>query len=222
MNAQDEDPSNDMDNFTSSTYSGMEQRQHRTALHYAAEAGEAGLCAQLVAARANLGLFDRNKMSALELGLEAGSSLVVDLLLRSAADPNRGNMRWGLQQTCLHRAADLGNAEISKLILKHGGKVNLAGKQGMSPLHLAARRKHVDVVEVLLNSGADVTLLDKSGRTAGYYAKANGNPELAAALIEDCDLDDQAASLEKARQGETRLKRQREDCEEMINGYRSS
>merc|ERR1712190_546429 len=85
VNAQNEDPDNDLDNFTSTTYSGMEQRQHRSALHYAAEAGELGLCATLLAARAIVDLEDRFKMTPLDLALEEGSQLVADVLLRCAA-----------------------------------------------------------------------------------------------------------------------------------------
>merc|ERR1712039_905250 len=96
-NAQNEDPENDIENFTSTTYAGMEQREHRSALHYAAEGGEAGICAQLIAARATVDLEDRFKMTPLDLALEGGRELAVNLLLRNAADPNRGNMRRGLQ-----------------------------------------------------------------------------------------------------------------------------
>jgi len=200
VNAQNEDPDNDLENFTSTTYSGLEQREHRSPLHYAAEGGEAGLCAQLIAARATVNLQDRFKMTPLDLALEGESKLVVQLLLRNAADPNRGNMRRGLQQTSLHQASDVGNVEFVELLIQHGAKVNLAGKQGMTPLHLAARKKHFDVVKVLLNSGADVGLLDKSRKTPGQYAVTNRSKDLGKALAvgDDIQLCDRIAMLESA------------------------
>merc|ERR1711972_671027 len=112
VNAQNEDPDNDVDNYTSTTYSGMEQREHRSALHYAAESGEAGLCAVLIKANANVNLEDRFKMTPLDAALDEGSTMVVEVLLRSSADPNRGNMRRGLQQMAVHEVADCGKAKL--------------------------------------------------------------------------------------------------------------
>merc|ERR1712232_225571 len=96
VNAQNEDPENDLDNFTSTTYKDLEQRAHRSALHYAAESGEAGIVALLVQARASINMQDRFKMTPLDAAIEGGSKLVVDLLLRKAADPNQGNMHRGM------------------------------------------------------------------------------------------------------------------------------
>merc|ERR1719207_334004 len=112
------------------THSGLEHGQHRSALHYAAKSGEVGLCAALIAARAIIDIEDRFKMTPLDLALDEGSQLVVDALLRSKADPNRGNMRRGLKETAMHQMSDLGNAKFMKLLLEHGGKVNAVGKEG--------------------------------------------------------------------------------------------
>lgn len=219
VNVQDEDPDNDLDNFTSTTYSGLEQRQHRSPLHYAAEAGEAGICGQLIAGGANIGLEDRFKMTPLDLALESGSKLVLQLLLRNAADPNRGNMRRGLQQTCLHEMSDVGNSDFVNLLVQYGGKVNSSGKQGMTPLHLAARKKHFEVVEALLKAGADPTLLDKAGHAPGHYAKANKNTELSEALAEDLKLEDRIAILDKVKLERELVQRKQDEVQALINGY---
>jgi len=200
VNAQNEDPDNDLDNFTSTTYKGLEQRQHRSALHYAAEAGEIELCGTLIAARAIVDLEDRFKMTPLDLALEAGSQLVSDVLLRSAADPNRGNMSRGLQQTTLHQMSNSGNAELLGLLLKHKANVNAFGKQGMTPLHLAARKKHIEVVKMLLEARADVCSLDENGRTPRQYALSNQDSALGEALTLDNKLQvfDRIALLDSA------------------------
>merc|ERR1712232_882192 len=179
------------------------------------------MCGQLIAARAKVDLEDRFKMTPLDLALEAGSELVVDLLLRSAADPNRGNLCRGLQQTSLHQASDRGNEEFIKLLLKHRGNANLAGKQGMTPLHLAARKKHIEAVQVLLNSGAEVSLLDKSGFTPGHYAVSNGSSDLADALsmADDVQLCDRIAILEKAKTELSRKQAERRAILETINAF---
>jgi len=128
----------------------------------------------------------------------------VDILLRSTADPNRGNMRRGLKQTAMHQMSDLGNAKLMKLLLKHGGKVNAVGKQGMTPLHLATHKTHVEVIKVLLESGADIRLLDKSGRTPSQHALSN---KLAKALAphDNVQLSDRIALLENAKAKITQL-----------------
>lgn len=217
-NAQNEDPENDLENFTSTTYKDLEQRQHRSALHYAAESGEAGLCAKLIKANALVSLEDRFKMTPLDLALEENHEVVADVLLRSSADPNRGNMRRGLKQACLHQMSDVGNPKLVKLLLKHGGKVNAPGKQGMTPLHLAARRNHVEVVKLLLESGADPSLLDASGRSACQYAISNKHSELAQALAVDSQLlqlSDRLAFLEDAKARQVQKQRERELLEEL-------
>merc|ERR1712039_623929 len=91
-----------------------------------------------------------------------------------------------------------GNAALVELLIKHGAKVNAAGKQDMTPLHLAARKKHLAVIQLLLEAEADVSLLDKSKRLPAHYAKTNQSTDLAAALAVDCNLQlaDRLAALE--------------------------
>lgn len=201
VNAQSAGPDHDISNimYTSTTYSVLEQRRHRSALHYAAEAGDAGLCAQLLAARAVVDLEDRYKMTPLDVAVEKGSLKVAEVLLRGAADPNRGNIRRGLQQTTVHQVAHEGNAQLLQLLLNHGGNANAVGKQGMAPLHLAARRRHVKVVKMLLQSRGDVGQLDKSGRTPGQYAMTHQSSELgeALALDDSLQISDRIALLKK-------------------------
>mmetsp|Transcript_97681 Transcript_97681/g.174015 ORF Transcript_97681/g.174015 Transcript_97681/m.174015 type:complete len:482 (+) Transcript_97681:133-1578(+) len=205
VNAQNEDPENDMDNFTSTTYSGLEQRQHRSALHYAAEEGEAGICGTLIAARAIIDLEDRFKMTPLDLAVEEGKKLVIDVLLRKAADPNRGNFQRGLQQTCLHQVCDQGKTELAEVLLKGGSKINAVGKQDMTALHLAARKGHLGVLKVLLEADADVHSKDKSGRTPGQYATSKmSEVGKALALDDSLQLSDRIALLQSAEQSQQR------------------
>ena len=55
-------------------------------------------------------------------------------------------------------AAAEGNAETVKILIKMGGDVNQADKQGCSPLIIAAQNGHVGVVKMLIKMGADVTV----------------------------------------------------------------
>lgn len=130
-------------------------------------------------------------MTALDVALAEArdSNEVVEVLLSSGADPNRGNMRRGFQQSALHQIADSGDAKLARLLVSHGCKVNGLGKQGMTPMHLAARRKHANVVKVLLEAGADVYACDNHGRTPGQYASTNQSTGLANALSTNEKLD---------------------------------
>lgn len=201
VNAQNQDPENDVDSKISKTFKGLVQDKHRTVLHYAAEAGDSDLCETLITARAIVDIEDSRKMTPLDVALEEGSHLLAAVLLRKAADPNRGNMQRGLHQTALHQMSDLGDSTAVELLLKHRGQVNAVGKQGMTPLHFAARRTHVDVVKMLVASAADIGLLDNSGRTPSQYALLNKSSDLAKALsIDDSlQLSDRIALLDTAR-----------------------
>eukprot|EP00928_Gymnodinium_smaydae_P061169 TRINITY_DN45321_c0_g1_i1.p1 TRINITY_DN45321_c0_g1~~TRINITY_DN45321_c0_g1_i1.p1 ORF type:complete len:476 (+),score=73.01 TRINITY_DN45321_c0_g1_i1:65-1492(+) len=201
VNAQNEDPDQDLDNFSSATFVGIEQREHRSALHYVAEANDAATCMQLIDARATVDLMDCSKMTPLDAALEAGSLQAVELLLMRSADPNRGNVRRGLQQSALHQSTNLGNLEAIRLLVEHKADVNAAGKQGMTPLHFAARKKSVEAARVLLAAGADVTLRDKSGLTAEKLAIKNGSKALAAALADGLQLSDRVSMLDTAISG---------------------
>lgn len=77
--------------------------------------------------------------------------------------------------TVLHDAAQMGEAELVKLLLEKGANINaqvvdshaqvVDRSWGDTPLHLAARRRHSGVVRLLLNAGADVTIRGRDGAT---------------------------------------------------------
>ncbi|XP_018328199.1 ankyrin repeat domain-containing protein 49-like [Agrilus planipennis] len=55
-------------------------------------------------------------------------------------------------------AAENGELEVVKsLVLKDPGLVNVADKDGYTPLHRACYNNHVEVVEFLLENGADIS-----------------------------------------------------------------
>lgn len=54
----------------------------------------------------------------------------------------------------LHMAAELGNAEVVRLMIAHGAKVNCRDNSGITPLQTAVMCGHTDIAALLLHAGA--------------------------------------------------------------------
>ena len=60
---------------------------------------------------------------------------------------------WQRGVTPLHLACRHGHTQVVRLLVDHGGDVNLPSRGGVCSLHLAARCGHSHVVELLLDKG---------------------------------------------------------------------
>jgi Mg2+ and Co2+ transporter CorA len=89
-------------------------------------------------------------------------------------------------------AADEGNQDRVKALLKEDPNPNLHDSAQQSPLHLAVRKNHTQVVRLLLSNGADVSLPNIGGMTALHFA-VTSNPKTGAIiemlLDEGADVD---------------------------------
>lgn len=78
--------------------------------------------------------------------------------------------------TPLHKACDIGLAEMTSVLLELGANINAEDDKGLAPLHLAAGKGHLEIVQILTQAGATVhakngkrlTPLDFSS-TGGHY-----------------------------------------------------
>ncbi len=86
--------------------------------------------------------------------------------------------------TLLILAADYGNTEIVRLLLKKN-KENLEDKNtdGNTALIIAASSGHKDTVELLLQEGADINATDRGGWTPLMLAAAKGHIEVVKSLL---------------------------------------
>jgi len=64
-----------------------------------------------------------------------------------------------------HWAADGGNVNILRELIKFGVDINLLDSDGQTALHYAASCGHVDCVKILLENGAKKTIRDSDGNT---------------------------------------------------------
>lgn len=121
-----------------------------------------------------------------------GRELEVFVQLRMGNDaPLKKELTEGMSPNCvdgegksclLADAAEKGNAEAVKVLLKAGARTNLQRGDGKTPLHLAAGVGNVEVVRALLEAGADPWAEAGNGATAlheaVWYAKTEVVKEL--------------------------------------------
>ncbi len=133
-----------------------------TALHWAAERGDAAMTEMLVYAGANVAAVTRiGQYTALHLGSQAGSAPVVQALLKAGASVAARTTNTGV--TALHLAAAAGNADVVRMLLDGGADVNARESEwGQTPLIFAAAQNRVDALHVLLARGADASITTKT------------------------------------------------------------
>ena len=100
-----------------------------------------------------------------------GDVAAVRSLLKEGADPNSVQ---GDGLTALHLAAQTGNLEVVRVLLRAGARVDAQTRIGAhTPLHLASQGAHSDVVKALLSAHADVAAITTtSGVTPLHLAAA--------------------------------------------------
>jgi ankyrin repeat protein len=106
------------------------------------------------------------------------------LLLKHGADVR---VQFGTSKsTPLHIAAEEGNSECTKLLLKAGALPNVKNSRGQTALHLAALAQSAETLNILIIAGANINSEDDNGRTSLHaaVAKAVKESELVQILIQ--------------------------------------
>jgi ankyrin repeat protein len=139
-----------------------------TALHWAAERGDADLADVLLDAGADVAAVTRlGDYAPLHLATKRGHARVVERLLEAGADPETRTSSGGVAP--LHLAAAAGSVEAVRALLDHGTEVDAPESMWhQTPLMFAAAGGRTEVVRALLEAGADPALtarvLDMSER----------------------------------------------------------
>jgi ankyrin repeat protein len=133
-----------------------------TALHFAAERGDAAMTEMLVYAGANVAAVTRiGQYTPLHVASRAGNPAVVKALLKAGANVSARTTTSGV--TPLHLAAASGSAAVVELLLNHGADTDAGESEwGQTPLMFAAAENRVDAIRLLLERGADATIKTRS------------------------------------------------------------
>lgn len=91
------------------------------------------------------------------------------------------------QATPLHLAALYGRENIANLLIQKGANVNAVMKFGITPLLVASQFKQAQIVQLLLDNKktlVNINHADEEGFTALHFVAQNGDPVIAAMLVE--------------------------------------
>jgi len=130
-----------------------------------------------------------NPLSCITCSLREDACDIMELLLKSGADPNA---------TFLHKSTDVNDTvtpviyailwnEPKKLsiLLKNGAKANTCDKEGLTPLHWAAYSDNAECILILLEHKADIEFPTKGGNSPLWVAKNKGRHQAVHVLLKN-------------------------------------
>jgi ankyrin repeat protein len=125
-------------------------------LLFAGAEGRLEILRLILKAKPNFKVYNRYGGTALIPACERGHVEVVKELIKTDIDMNHINrLGWtALLEAIILSEGGPRHQEIVRLLVKAGANVNLADKDGVSPLHHARQRNYANIVKILEAAGA--------------------------------------------------------------------
>ena len=172
----------------------------RTALMFAARAGNARAVKTLIEHKANVTHTDNHGRNALFYAIENDTPELIDILIGNGIDVNQTNNQGNtaLTYACKQEYTTSIDKIASKLIA-HNANVNLQNINGWTALMHAIKNRYYKTADILLKSDADVNLKGRNGATAVILTMQNEEYDFVATLVANGanvnETDDQWLSL---------------------------
>lgn len=132
-----------------------------TALHLAAQSGNAEIAEILLRGGVNRDARTKLERTALHIAAQSGGLEVVDLLVNHGSDVNAQDM---LKMTPLHWAAERGHVCVVERLLIGGADVNIRSKFQLTPIDIATNSQYYDIIELFNSWNCKEENLDETFR----------------------------------------------------------
>ncbi|ROT61944.1 putative transient receptor potential cation channel subfamily A member 1-like [Penaeus vannamei] len=166
--------------------SGARSTRATDEVHQAAAVGNARALEQLLWAKKDeIKKQDRSGSTPLHLAAKGIHLRCCEMLLKMST--KEVNILDKLGNTPLMLALTTGNTslEITKLLLSHKAKVDIANTAGQTPLHIAAEKGNVDICRILVEKDpTNINAVNKEKQTPLHFAAMNGNARVCSFLAE--------------------------------------
>lgn len=182
-----------------------------TALHWAAERGDAAMTAALLKAGAKVTPTTRNGgYTPLHIAARAGNGGVVQSLLAAGADPK---VLTTTGATALHLAAQAGDVASVNALVARKADVNAPERNwGQTPLMFAASADRPAVITALIKAGANTqiktTKVDLTEELARQQAAARKRNEMLFSFLPEKVRDSALKAISKQEAEQAALRRQ--------------